>query len=188
MVWRVAGAGPAGLVLPLKKGDAGNGGSPLAARPPAAQASMTNMRDGVDAPRRHLRAKVPRTPKINWDRPSRRPCSSYVLPSVLFCPFYVVTPGPALPVRFATRARRHQIDGWATARENHPREPKPRAGRSIHDRGQSDDRTRCRRNSDLPIGGPTESENRFGPKPIARACGSRSVPWRPLPNAGQQLV
>jgi len=80
-------------------------------------------------------------------------------------------------------ARRHQIDCWSTARENLSREPKPRSGRSIHDRGeQSDDRTRCRRNSDLPVGGPAESENRFEPKPIARACGSRSVPWRPLPN------
>ena len=82
-------------------------------------------------------------------------------------------------------ARAHQIDCWATARENLPREPKPSSGRSIHDRGQSDDRARCRRNSDLPIGGPAESENRFGPKPIARACGSRSVPRQLLPTGAE---
>jgi hypothetical protein len=77
----------------------------------------------------------------------------------------------------------HQIDCWPTARENLPREPKPRSGRSIHDRGGSDDRTRCRRNSDRPV--PVGSENRYRPKPIARACGS--VPW--LPNgAAKRLV
>ena len=81
--------------------------------------------------------------------------------------------------------RRHQIDGWATARENLSCEPKPRSGGSIHDCGESDNRTRCRRNSDRPVGRPAESENRFGPKPIARACGP--VPW--LPNgAAKRLV
>jgi len=92
--------------------------------------------------------------------------------------------GPARgPCLFAAWV--HQIDCWATARENLPREPSPRSGRSIHDRGESDDRIRCRRNSDRPVGGPANSENRFGPKPIVRACGS--VPW--LPNgAAKRLV
>jgi len=93
--------------------------------------------------------------------------------------------GTGPPGPFATLARCHQIDCRATARENLPREPKPRSGRSIHDRGESDDRIRCRRNSDRPVGGPANSENRFGPKPIVRACGS--VPG--LPNgAAKRLV
>jgi hypothetical protein len=55
----------------------------------------------------------------------------------------------------------------------------------IHDRGESEDRTHCCRNSDRPVGGPANNENRFGPKPIVRACGS--VPW--LPNgAARRLV
>jgi hypothetical protein len=80
--------------------------------------------------------------------------------------------GTGPPGPFATLARCHQIECRATARENLPREPKPRSGRSIHDRGESDDRIRCRRNSDRPVGGPANSENRCGPKPIVRACGS----------------
>ena len=81
-------------------------------------------------------------------------------------------------------ARAHQIDCWATARENLPREPNPRSGHSIHDRGEFDDRTRCRRNSDRPVGGPANNENRSGPKPIVRACGC--VPW--LPNGAARRL
>jgi hypothetical protein len=92
--------------------------------------------------------------------------------------------GTGPPGPFASRARRTRLI-VGHRQGDLPREPKPRSGRSIHDRGEPDDRTRCRRNSDRPVGGPARSENRYGPKPIARACGS--VPW--LPNgAAKRLV
>ena len=108
-------------------------------------------------------------------------------------------PRRSCPLRFATRGIGcyHPLQPSQALCSRHVRRPadtpldaarplRVRACRSIHDRGESsDDRTCCRRNSDLPVGGPAESENRLGPQPIARACGS--VPW--LPNgAAKRLV